>query len=32
VREQSIDLAGKKDTKVEAITVVDTLKTGAAKP
>jgi hypothetical protein len=32
VRKQSIDLAGKKDTKVEAITVVDTLKTGAAKP
>ena len=32
VRKQSIDLAGKKDTKVEAITVVDTLKTSAAKP
>jgi hypothetical protein len=32
VREQGIDLAGKKDTKVEEITVVDTLKAGAAKP
>jgi hypothetical protein len=32
VREQGIDLAGKKDTKVEEITVVDTLKPTAAKP
>jgi hypothetical protein len=30
VREQGIDLAGKKDTKIEEITVVDTLKAGAA--
>jgi len=32
VREQGIDLAGKKDAKIEEITVVDTLKAGAAKP
>jgi hypothetical protein len=32
VREQGIDLAGKKDTKIEGITVVDTLQAGAAKP
>ena len=32
VREQGIDLAGKKDVKVEEITVVDTLKAGAANP
>jgi hypothetical protein len=31
-REQGIDLAGKKDVKIEEITVVDTLKAGAAKP
>jgi hypothetical protein len=28
LREQGIDLAGKKDTKIEGITVVDTLKAG----
>ena len=32
VRKQGIDLAGKKDTKMEGITVVDTLQAGAAKP
>ena len=32
LREQGIDLAGKRDVKIEEITVVDTLKTGAAKP
>jgi hypothetical protein len=32
VREQGIDLAGKNDVKVEEITVVDTLKAGAANP
>jgi hypothetical protein len=32
VREQGISLAGKKDTKIEGITVVDTLKAGAATP
>ena len=32
VRERGIDLGGKKDTKIEDITVVDTLKTGAANP
>jgi hypothetical protein len=32
VRDQAIDLAGKKDVKVEEITVVDTLKAGAANP
>jgi hypothetical protein len=32
VRDQGIDLAGKKDVKVEEITVVDTLKAGDAKP
>jgi hypothetical protein len=32
VREKGIDLAGKKDVKVEGITVVDTLKAGAANP
>jgi hypothetical protein len=32
VRDQGIDLAGKKDVKVEDITVVDTLKAGAANP
>jgi len=31
VRQQGIDLAGKKDTKIEGITVVDTLNAGAAK-
>jgi hypothetical protein len=32
VRERGIDLAGKKDTKIEEIKVVDTLKAGAANP
>jgi Protein of unknown function (DUF1565) len=32
MREQVIDLAGKKDTKGEEITVVDTLKAGTANP
>ena len=32
VREQGIDLAGRKDMEVEGITVVDTLKAGAAHP
>ncbi len=32
VREQGIDLAGKKGAKIEEITVVDTLKPGAANP
>jgi preprotein translocase subunit YajC len=32
VREQGIDLAGKQDVKTEEITVVDTLKAGAANP
>jgi len=32
LREQGIDLVGKKDAKVEEITVVDTLKAGAANP
>jgi len=32
VREQGIDLAGKKDVKVEDITVADTLKAPAARP
>jgi hypothetical protein len=32
VRDQGIDLAGKKDVKVEEIPVVDTLKAGAANP
>jgi len=32
LRKQGIDLAGRKDTKIEAITVVDTLAAGAANP
>jgi hypothetical protein len=32
LREQGIELAGKTDTKIEAITVVDTLSAGAANP
>jgi hypothetical protein len=32
VREQGIDLIGKKDTKIEEITVVDTLNAGSANP
>jgi hypothetical protein len=32
VREQGIDLIGKKDIKIEEITVVDTLKAGATSP
>jgi hypothetical protein len=32
LREQGINLAGKKDTKVEGITVVDILNAGAANP
>lgn len=32
VRDRGIDLADKKDVKVEGITVVDTLKAGAANP
>jgi hypothetical protein len=32
LREQGIDLAGKKDAKIEEITVVDTLNAGAAHP
>jgi hypothetical protein len=32
VREQGIDLAGKKDAKIEEIKEVDTLKPGAANP
>ena len=32
VREQGIDLVGKKDTKIEEITVVDTLRAGATNP
>ena len=32
LREQGIDLVGKKDAKIEDITVVDTLKAGAANP
>jgi hypothetical protein len=32
LREQGIDLVGKKDAKIEEITVVDTLKAGAANP
>ena len=32
LREQGIDLAGKKDTKMEAITVVDTLRADAPNP
>ena len=32
VRKQGIDLVGKKDAKIEKITVVDTLKAGAANP
>ncbi len=32
LREQGIVLPGSSDTKVERITVVDTLKTGAANP
>jgi len=32
VREQGIDLAGRKDVNIEGITVVDTLKPGAANP
>jgi hypothetical protein len=31
-RAQGIDLTGRKDTKIEAITVVDTLKVDAANP
>jgi hypothetical protein len=30
--EQAIELVGGKDTKIEGITVVDTLKAGAANP
>jgi hypothetical protein len=32
LREQGINLAGKKDVKIEGITVVDTLKPGAVNP
>jgi hypothetical protein len=32
LRDQGIDLAGEKDTKIEEITVVDTLKADAANP
>ena len=32
LREQAIDLLGRKDVKIEAITAVDTLKAGAANP
>jgi len=32
LREQGIDLVGKKDIRIEAITVVDTLKADAANP
>jgi hypothetical protein len=32
VREQGIDLIGKKDAKIEEITVVDTLKVSAVNP
>jgi hypothetical protein len=32
MREQGIDLIGKKDAKIEEITVVDTLKEAAANP
>jgi hypothetical protein len=32
LREQGIDLAGKPNTRIEGITVVDTLKAGAANP
>ena len=32
IREQGIDLIGKKDAKIEEITVVDTMKAGAANP
>ena len=32
LREQGIDLAGKKDTRIEAITVVDTLPADTANP
>jgi len=32
VREQGIDLIGRKDVNIEAITVVDTLKAGATSP
>jgi hypothetical protein len=32
LREQSLVLLGRKDKKIEGITVVDTLKAGAANP
>ena len=32
MREQGIDLGGKKDAKIEGITVVDTLKAGSSNP
>ncbi len=32
VREQGLVLSGRKDTKIEGITVVDTLKAGAVNP
>ncbi len=32
LREQGLVLSGRKDTKIEGITVVDTLKAGAANP
>jgi hypothetical protein len=32
LREQGIDLVGKKDAKIEEIMVLDTLKAGAANP
>jgi hypothetical protein len=32
LREQGIALAGRKDVKIEEITVVDTLKAGAVNP
>jgi len=32
MREQGIDLISKKDAKIEEITVVDTMKAGAANP
>ena len=32
VREHGIDLAGKRDAKIERITVVDTLRAGASNP
>jgi hypothetical protein len=32
VREQGVDLGGKKDAKIEKITVVDILKAGSSNP